>query len=296
VELTVTGPGGSNSTQSIVTVREPAPEAAFAFIASAPDTLEVSFVDQSSGAVTDWWRGTVADGATSTEQNPVHVYAAAGDYTVGLTVTGPGGSSSTQNVGRSAGAPRQRRRSFAAVSGLNGLRIAFTDQTTGAVTDWSWDFGDGESSSDQNPVHLYAARARTPCAWTATGPGGSSTAQDDLVVDDGTTGGGATGGGGGGGCGTVRRSRRTAGQRSGAGAELLPRRSPRSRCGAVEAPGAPRSISGLSRPESTRPSIRRDPESSRDPATAASRCDAVPPSPGALAGCRTLVPSRCRWR
>ena len=201
VELTVTGPGGSNSTQSIVTVREPAPEAAFAFIASAPDTLEVSFVDQSSGAVTDWaW--DFGDGATSTEQNPVHVYAAAGDYTVGLTVTGPGGSSSTQNV-VGVQEPAPEAAFVAAVSGLNGLRIAFTDQTTGAVTDWSWDFGDGESSSDQNPVHLYAAAGTYTVRLTATGPGGSSTAQDDLVVDDGTTGGGATGGGGGGGCGTV---------------------------------------------------------------------------------------------
>lgn len=41
------------------------------------------------------WSWTFGDGATSTAQNPSHTYSAAGSYTVGLTVTNAGGSTST---------------------------------------------------------------------------------------------------------------------------------------------------------------------------------------------------------
>jgi uncharacterized membrane protein len=33
--------------------------------------------------------------------------------------------------------------------------VAFQDQSTGKVTSWKWDFGDGEKSSEQNPIHRY---------------------------------------------------------------------------------------------------------------------------------------------
>ena len=39
----------------------------------------------------------------------------------------------------------------------NGLNIAFTDNSTNSVTAWAWDFGDGNTSTMQNPSHTYAA-------------------------------------------------------------------------------------------------------------------------------------------
>ena len=52
---------------------------------SGPAPLDVPFTDLSTGAPTSWaW--TFGDGATSTERNPVHEYAA-GSYTVALTVS-----------------------------------------------------------------------------------------------------------------------------------------------------------------------------------------------------------------
>jgi PKD repeat protein len=57
----------------------------------------VSFTDTSTGEITSWaW--TFGDGGSSTAQDPSHQYTAAGDYTVQLTVTGPGGSRSATAV------------------------------------------------------------------------------------------------------------------------------------------------------------------------------------------------------
>jgi PKD repeat protein len=60
--------------------------------------LNVSFTDASSAGVTAWsW--TFGDGGTSTAKNPAHTYAAAGSYTVSLTVTDPVGSDNETKVG-----------------------------------------------------------------------------------------------------------------------------------------------------------------------------------------------------
>ncbi len=51
----------------------------------------MAFTNTSTGSITSYaW--TFGDGGTSTAASPSHIYAAAGVYTVSLTVTGPGGS------------------------------------------------------------------------------------------------------------------------------------------------------------------------------------------------------------
>src|SRR3954451_8192966 len=39
---------------------------------------------------------------------------------------------------------------------MDRRNVAFKDETSGVATSWKWSFGDGTTSTEQNPVHQYA--------------------------------------------------------------------------------------------------------------------------------------------
>jgi thiol-disulfide isomerase/thioredoxin len=51
--------------------------------------------------------------------------------------------------------------------------VQFTDQSTGEITSWSWDFGDGHTSTLQNPSNYYTNDGLYTVTLAATGPGGT---------------------------------------------------------------------------------------------------------------------------
>jgi PKD repeat protein len=53
--------------------------------------------------------------------------------------------------------------------------VNFTDQSTGQITSWSWNFGDGSTSREQNPSHTYNDPGTYTVSLTVTGPEGSDT-------------------------------------------------------------------------------------------------------------------------
>ncbi len=60
-----------------------------------------------------------------------------------------------------------------------GLSVAFTDTSTdadGTIVGWSWDFGDGTTSSEQNPTHLFPAADTYHVLLTVTDDDGASDA------------------------------------------------------------------------------------------------------------------------
>jgi PKD repeat protein len=165
--------------------------------------LRVQFIDESTGNITSWlW--DFGDGTTSNQQNPLHTYTDTCHYTVSLTVTSSKGSDTETKenyinafvadtpVANFEGQP---------TDGEAPLSVQFTDLSTcrgyagycweegsssstslfsmdvtslGGITRWSWDFGDGEQSTKQNPVHTYKNSGTYTVNLRATGPGGWS--------------------------------------------------------------------------------------------------------------------------
>ncbi len=179
VRLTVSGPGGSDTVikENYIQFESPAPVANFtATPRSGKSPLTVQFTGTSTGHITSrlWNFG---DGATSTERSPIHTYQNAGSFTVSLTVTGPSGSNTKTMEGYIQVTPPAPVASFTAAprSGKSPLLVQFTSTSTGNITSWLWDFGDGTTSSEQNPSHTYQKIGSYAISLTVMGPGGSNT-------------------------------------------------------------------------------------------------------------------------
>ena len=67
-------------------------------------------------------------------------------------------------------------------TGTAPLTVSFTDTSTGAPTSWLWDFGDGGTSTAQNPSNLYSAPGTFTVTLTAFNANGSSTASQPITV------------------------------------------------------------------------------------------------------------------
>ncbi len=121
--------------------------------------LPTHFTDQSVAAEgIAVWKWYFNDGTTSSLQNPVHIYSAGGTYAVKLIITSTAGDkdSLTQNV---IIKPRPLV-SFSAPNVCEGLTAQITNYTNPSgttITGWYWTFGDGQTSTVQNPVtHYYS--------------------------------------------------------------------------------------------------------------------------------------------
>lgn len=60
-------------------------------------------------------------------------------------------------------------------SGTSPLTVSFTDTSTGSPTSWLWDFGDGTTSTEQNPAHTYTTNGSFTISLTVTNLVGSNT-------------------------------------------------------------------------------------------------------------------------
>ena len=71
---------------------------------------------------------------------------------------------------------------FSWAEGADWLTVDFTDTSTGSPTSWTWDFGDGGSSTARNPSHSYAAEGTYAVTLTATNAGGPGSTSHDVEV------------------------------------------------------------------------------------------------------------------
>jgi len=187
VSLRVTTPAGTDTLlkPDYVTVT---PAAAFsANPATGKGSLSVQFTDQSDlgkypASAYTWSFG---DGKSSAEPSPTHTYEAPGVYDVTLAITTELGESVSVRPGMITVSP-DAAFSAAPVSGAPPLNVAFKDETVqGAITvsGWSWSFGDGASSTEQNPSHAYTVPGRYTVALQTTTAAGVDTEQKAGLVE-----------------------------------------------------------------------------------------------------------------
>lgn len=151
-----------------------------------PVTLEAgefadpSFTSSATGGTVDFtssgatqntdYMWDFGDGNTSTQANPQHTYAVLDTtYNVCLTATAScGDSTSCQSID----VCEVMTADFSHT--VLGLDATFTDLTTGVPTSWNWDFGDGNTSTMQNPTHSYADEGPYTVTLTTTNYCGDS--------------------------------------------------------------------------------------------------------------------------
>ena len=130
------------------------------------------------------WNWTFGDGTNSTQRNPSHTYAPGGPYTVTLTVRdNDGAQSAPVSHTVTVIAPNQRPTAEFTWSCTN-LDCQFTDQSSdpdGTIANWSWDFDDGQFSTDQNPAHSFGVAGTYKVRLTVTDNRGESRAIDHDV-------------------------------------------------------------------------------------------------------------------
>ena len=120
--------------------------------------LVVCFTDLSTGNPTSWlW--DFGNGNQSPDRNPCAIYIVPGTYTVSLTVS-KSGSSDTKTVTNLITVFQDPTANFSASDtlGCSPKTITFTDLSTpgdAAIVSWNWDFGDGNTSTQQNPIANY---------------------------------------------------------------------------------------------------------------------------------------------
>ncbi|KKG15272.1 hypothetical protein EO94_10270, partial [Methanosarcina sp. 2.H.T.1A.3] len=192
VNLTASNSIGSDfevKTAYITVTAPPAPSANFtAFPTSGDIPLSVQFTDQSTGIGLSWAWDFDNDGTIdSMARHPLHVYNAAGTYTVNLSVTNAGGSDNeikTNYITVAAIAAPAAGFTATPMSGYTPMTVQFNDTSTGLITFYEWDFNnDGNiDSTDKNVSYTYSTAGTYTVNHTVTGYGGSSSSvQPDLI-------------------------------------------------------------------------------------------------------------------
>ncbi len=186
------------------------PTAAFTFVANV---LDVDFTDTSSDPDANIvsWSWDFGDGNASNAQHPSHSYTADGSYLVQLTVTDDGSMSdaTSQMVTVSSGGDAGNAAPVANFSYNCNGRVCNFDSSAStddvAITVYSWDFGDGSGSNDENPVHSYASQGNYTVNLIVMDAEGESDAVSTSfrVKNRGNTSGSTGGDGGGDGGGTT---------------------------------------------------------------------------------------------
>lgn len=190
VNLTATNSDGSNTTATqSITVNAVAPVASFTKSGTGGTSpYTVIFTDTSTNIPTSWlWVFGDGSSTNATVKNPVHTFTGGAVYNVNLTAINSAGESTTATQAITVvGVPTAAFTSTNSVAQVYPLKTTFIDNSTGTPTSWAWTFGDGRTSTLQNPTYQYTVAGNYTVKMTATNAYGSTniTHYVDLLTDD----------------------------------------------------------------------------------------------------------------
>ncbi|WP_114778747.1 PKD domain-containing protein [Botryobacter ruber] len=165
----------NNDTLYVARFKKPRPVASFSFVTQCAG-VPVAFQGTASVA-----SGTIAryewdfgDGKTADVQNPNHIYERSGTYTVTLLAYSDEGCYGS--VSQEITITTTPLAKFAASNACAGSPVAFQNESTvssGSMT-YLWSFGDGTSSTEEHPDHVYTAAGTYQVQLTASNSLGCS--------------------------------------------------------------------------------------------------------------------------
>lgn len=138
----------------------------------------IQFTDLSVPA--DRWLWEFGDGGISTLQNPSYAYGDTGRFTVSLTAWNNGCSRRVSKAEYITTLPPVAR--FLSNFNCNNKRqVSFTDRSV-LPQSWFWDFGDGTTSTQQNPTHTYASFGTYTVTLTVTNGNCTNTVANSVIL------------------------------------------------------------------------------------------------------------------
>lgn len=181
--LTTSGNGLCNpEDDTIRVIRTSKPGANFVYANSCLGQT-VSFTDSTQGPVVTW-QWDLGNGNVSNVQNPTSTYTASGTYTV--TLVASAGTGCEDTIQKAITINPSPVASFSLSNSCLGDSVQFTDGSTiapGAISSWSWNFGDNGSSNLQNPVHAYdSANVYTVSLTVQSDSGCSATVTQTVSI------------------------------------------------------------------------------------------------------------------
>lgn len=189
VKLTVkSGKEESSFTQKITVYEKPTVKFSLSDFTGCINS-EFQFVDESEASATiSNYTWSFGDGNGSSEKSPKHTYVESGKYSIGLTVMDIHGCSATENFMDylEVSVPLSLNVSASSTQACSApLTTIFTPTIGGGTAEtFSWNFGDGESSTEKNPEHTYTADGSYNVVFAATNSTGcESKIQKDNFIN-----------------------------------------------------------------------------------------------------------------
>ncbi|HEY6329681.1 MAG TPA: PKD domain-containing protein [Blastocatellia bacterium] len=194
--LTITDSTGATATASsgaITVAPRPAPQVSITASASsgqAPLSVNFSASVNDPGATVSTYNWSFGDGQSSSQATPSHVYTTVGSFTVSLTITDSTGASASATTTINTTAPPPPAAPVVSLvasstSGPAPLPVSFSANVSDPgmqVTSYSWNFGDGQTSTVEAPLHIYSTVGTFTATLTVTTNAGTHGAASTSIT------------------------------------------------------------------------------------------------------------------